>query len=85
MRYLPKWEMRGYAILWNRFRTNKFTHEQATKELKMKKEIVSIIISDLKRSRWLYTSLDEKDSRKRIYNLVNAKKAWKELLKEMNK
>ena len=84
MEYLPKWEMKAYANLWNAFKTRKFSHEQAVKILNMKKEIVSIIISDLRKFDWLGVSLDQKDSRKRLYELVDSSKAWKIILKELS-
>ena len=77
--------MKAYAKLWNSFKTKKFTHEQAVKILNMKKEIVSIIISDLRKFGWLDVTLDKKDSRKRLYELIDSNQAWNNILEELTK
>lgn len=76
---LPKWIMRHYAALWNRFKDKKFTHEQACKAVKLKKGIVSVLLSDIKKANWLNVSLDPDDSRIRLYRLKSPDKAVKEI------
>ena len=79
---LPRWIMKRYSILWNKFRSKEFTHKQAVEALKERDErVVSLSISDLKKYGWLKAKLDSQDSRIRIYKL----KEPEEAVKEMNK
>lgn len=78
---LPKWIQTRYALLWNRFKEKDFSHEDATKLIKEKKEVVSVFLSDLKKAGWLKIDLDPIDSRKRIYRLKSPEKALKEMIK----
>ena len=78
---LPKWEMKRYAILWNKFKIKEFTHEQASKILGDDKKLVSVFLSDLKKARWVEVALDINDSRKRIYKLKEPNVAVQELKK----
>ena len=36
---LPRWIMKRYSILWNKFKDKEFTHKQATEALKEKENI----------------------------------------------
>ena len=65
---LPKWIMKHYSTLWNKFNNKEFRYRNASKTLKNKK-MISLILSELKKSGWLDIKLDPKDSRKRIYKL----------------
>lgn len=79
---LPKWVMRHYATLWNKFKNKEFNYEQACKTIKEKdKRILSVILSELKRNDWLKIKLDPKDSRKRIYQLENPEKVVEKMSK----
>jgi len=78
---LPKWEMKRYAILWNRFKSKEFAHEQASKVLGDDKKLVSVFLSDLKKAGWLEVNLDSKDTRKRTYKLKEPNLAVQELKK----
>ena len=78
---LPKWEMKAYAKLWNKYKSKGFYHEDVCRLLKQKKEVVSVLLSDLKKSDWLSVSLDPNDSRKRIYKLKSPGDAVKEMVK----
>ena len=75
---LPKWVMYRYSTLWTRFKNKEFSHQQAIKSLK-ETNLVSVIISELKKSGWLTLTLDPKDSRKRLYKLKSPEEAVKEL------
>jgi hypothetical protein len=66
---LPKWIMYRYAKLWNSFKSDEFTFEQANKILKIDKKVLSVLLSDLKKSGWIEVSLSQEDSRKRLYKL----------------
>ena len=78
---LPKWEMGAYAELWNRYGKKGFSHEDIFKLLNKKKEVISTLIYDLRKAGWLEVSLHPKDSRKRIYKLIDPEKAIKEMEK----
>jgi len=77
---LPKWVMQRYAKLWKAFKSKEFEHEQAVKVLKEKDEnMVSVILSQLRRNGWLTIKLHPSDTRKRVYKL----KRLKEVLEKM--
>jgi len=66
---VPKWIMRRYASLWNKFKGRPFTHEDAVKTLKDKEQVVSVFLSDLKKAGWIEVALSEDDTRIRFYKL----------------
>ena len=69
---IPKWVWKRYALLWKKFEDKPFTFEQAKKELKfVEGNVVSVMFNELKNSGWITANLDDKDSRKRVYTLVN--------------
>lgn len=77
---LPRWIMKRYSILWNKFKDKEFTHKQAIGALKEKDErVVSLCISDLKKYGWLEARLHPEDSRIRLYKLKGPEDAVKEM------
>jgi hypothetical protein len=69
---IPKWVWKRYAKLWQKFSDKPFTFEQAKKELKfLDRNTISVMFNELKTAGWIAVSLDEEDSRKRVYNLIN--------------
>lgn len=69
---IPKWVWKRYALLWKKFGDKTFTFEQAKKELKfVDGNTLSVMFNELKTARWIAVNLDEKDTRKRVYNLLN--------------
>lgn len=79
---LPKWEMKKYAALWNKFKSKEFTNEQALKAIKEKKpHILSVFFYDLKKMGWVDINRDKKDQRKKNYKLKEPNQAMKEMLK----
>ena len=66
---LPKWVMKTYAELWVKFNENTFLFNDAVLELKIPKERMSVIISELNKSGWIDVELDKNDARKRRYKL----------------
>ena len=77
---LPKWVMQRYAKLWKAFKSKKFEHEQAVKVLKEKDEnMVSVILSHLRRHGWLEIKLHPSDTRKRVYKLKSPDEVVREL------
>ena len=77
---LPKWIQIRYALLWNKFKDNEFTFEQAEKVLKNNKGI-NVFFSDLRKAGWITVSLDEKDTRKRVYKLKSPEQAYLEMVR----
>jgi len=78
---LPKWLMHRYSKLWNRFNNKEFSHEDAFKELKEKDEnLVSVVLSQLRKHGWITIKLHPEDSRKRIYKLKSPENATKEMI-----
>ena len=72
---LPKWIMFRYAKLWNTFDSKEFNFEEAEKILNIDKQVLSVLLSDLKKNGWLEVSLCQDDSRKRIYRLKSPEMA----------
>ena len=69
---IPKWVWKRYAKLWQKFADKSFTFEQAQKELKhLDRNTISVMFNELKSAGWIKVSLNEEDSRFRIYNLIN--------------
>ena len=69
---IPKWVWKRYALLWKKFEDKPFTFEQAKKELKfVDRNVVSVMFNELKTAGWIAVNLDEKDTRKRVYTLLN--------------
>lgn len=78
---LPKWEMRKYALLWNRFGNKAFTNKQAQELLNEEKlHLLSVFFYDLKKMGWIVVQRDPKDQRKKIYSLKEPNKAVKEMV-----
>ena len=72
---LPKWLMKRYAILWQKFREREFQHSEACRVLQDDREFVSLILSDLKKAQWLEVRINPQDSRKRVYRLISPEEA----------
>lgn len=79
---LPKWAMRKYAQLWGRFKSREFDYISASAVLNEKNpNLVSVLMTYLKKFSWIEVRLHPKDSRKRIYTLKNPEKAVQEMEK----
>ena len=76
---VAKWIMLRYATLWKLFFAKPFTYHQAKKGLK-NDSMISIALSELRRSGWLKIELDPKDARKRIYTLVDPLQAIEKMV-----
>lgn len=83
--FLPKWELKAYAILWSKYKSKEFYHEDARKLLDQKKEVTSTLLYDLRKGGWLEVALGSGDSRKRVYKLKTPEKGFKELMRELAK
>lgn len=75
---IPAWIQTRYALLWNKFKNKEFTFEQAGKVLKDNGGI-NVFFSDLRKAEWLTVSLNEEDTRKRVYKLKSPEECFKEL------
>ncbi|UCD03651.1 MAG: hypothetical protein JSW73_03865 [Candidatus Woesearchaeota archaeon] len=78
---VPKWIMLSYSSLWNHFQDREFDHESSAKIID-NKQMVSIILSKLRKAGWLEVKLDPEDSRKRIYKLKSPTKIIEEMQNE---
>lgn len=83
---LKDWLRNRYNTLFKKFRSLYFTLDEAVNILNEKhkdnKENVHVILSELRKSGWLVTELDDKDARKRHYKLKSIAEAIKEVLPE---
>lgn len=69
---IPKWVWKRYALLWKKFEATPFSFEKAQKELKhLDRNLISVMFNELKTAGWIKVGLDENDTRKRLYTLVN--------------
>ena len=78
---IPKWVMQRYAKLWKKFKDKPFNFEDELSVLQ-EKETISVVLSELRKAKWLDVKLDPHDTRKRIYVLKSPEKAIKEVIKE---
>jgi hypothetical protein len=74
---LPKWLMKRYSLLWQKFGDKEFGHSEACRALQDDREFVSLILSDLKKAQWLEVRINPQDSRKRVYRLVSPEETVK--------
>ena len=75
---LPKWLMKGYSLLWQKFGEKEFQHSEACSVLKGDgKDFVSEVLSCLKKAQWLEVRINPQDSRKRVYRLISPEEAIK--------
>ena len=79
---LPKWLMKRYSLLWQKFGDREFQHSEACRALQDDREFVSLILSDLKKAQWLEVRINPRDSRKRVYRLISPEEAVKGMGKE---
>ena len=67
---LPNWIEKRYAMLWKGIADKQFDFDEAQKLLSSdKKAIVSIVLSEMRRAGWLTVETNNKDTRKRFYQL----------------
>lgn len=79
---LPKWLMRRYLILKSKFRTQKFTFDDAQKTLDEDARIVNLFLSEIKKLGWLNVEPHPEDPRKRLYQLKSMDKVFGEITRE---
>ncbi len=81
---LPKWITKRYAILWQKYRSDEFTYEDAKSTLGGG-EFLNVVLSELRRNGWLTVRLNPADSRKRIYQLKMPDNIFREINTEGDK
>ena len=70
---IAKWVLKYYVRLWSEFSENAFTREEGGSVIG-KDSLTGVVLSELRKAKWLSETLDEKDARKRIYHLLNPTK-----------
>ena len=65
----PAWLVKRYMGLWNKFKDNTFSFEEAKNTLKEDNKFLSVVLSEMKKEDWLSLELDPDDARKRLYKL----------------
>ena len=79
-KYLPKWLLEKYSILWRKFHTAIFDFKAATEALGYKdKRYSSKVLSQLSKAQWLYIDRDPIDRRKKIYKLRSPNEVMEQL------
>ena len=78
---LPRWLQKRYAVLWEKLKDKPFDFETAQKILKDKREVLNVVLSQMRKDGWLEVSFNPQDARKKIYKLIPLEKAYKELAK----
>ena len=71
---LPKWMLKRYVILWKRFKDAEFNIEEAKQELKEDKKFILVLLSNLRKTGWIESKFDQKDARRRTYQLHHPEK-----------
>lgn len=77
-RPLPRWVMQRYSKLWSEFGSEEFGHSDASKVLRGD-NMVSIVLSALRKSGWMEVKMSSEDLRKRRYQLKNPEKVVLEI------
>jgi len=67
--YLPKWLLRRLKKLWENFKAEEFSFEDAQSALKDDSRVVAIVLSNLDKYGWINIKSDPSDSRKKLYSL----------------
>lgn len=85
----PNWIEKRYDLLWTEFKEDSFGLEQASdllnKKIGDKPEQITVYISEMKRLGWLKIGLDPKDSRKRVYTLINKSNIFEGIATDKNR
>jgi len=77
---LPKWLMKRYSKLWDKFKEKGFAYCQASELLNENNEKrMNVIISSLRKEGWLRSEKNSEDRRKKIYYLKPPEDAIKEI------
>ncbi len=79
--------MKRYLVLWENFRARNFTLDEAADLLARtkfsdSKKLVTLLLSELRKSGWVSTNFDPSDARKRIYRLTPYEQIFELIVKE---
>ena len=66
----PIWLVKRYMKLWDKFKDDTFSFEEAKNALKEDNKFLSVILSEMKKAGWLTLELNPEDARKRFYKLL---------------
>ena len=75
---LPRWVMQRYSKLWSEFDVREFEHSDAARVLSSD-NMLSIVLSALRKSGWMEVELSSEDLRKRKYRLKRPEQAVLEI------
>lgn len=78
---LPKWLMKRYSVLWTETEGKTFSHDEAKKILHVSSSLTSVILSELRKAEWLLVEIDPRDTRKRVYVLLDPVKMVESIAK----
>ncbi|MGI0141563.1 MAG: hypothetical protein ACREBF_02850 [Candidatus Micrarchaeales archaeon] len=84
-RPLQKWVLKRYKLLWDKFKDTQFDFQEAKETTNDKTEIVSLILSELRRKGRLGTKLDKKKANRRLYKLKPFDAYLKDVIEAMIK
>ena len=73
----PAWLVKRYMKLWNKFKDKTFSFDEAKKTLGEDNKFLSVVLSEMKKERWLSLELDPEDARKRLYKLLSLEEVMK--------
>lgn len=85
---IPKWVMIRYSALYRDFKCKSFTRENAKEvfqkyNLKSEEKLANVFFSELNKKGWVIVERNKKDSRKKLFRLINPEQAILDLeLKE---
>lgn len=81
----PRWLMRRYFTLRDKFGTDKFSFKEAQEALGDDSRIVNLCLSELRKAGWLTSETNPEDKRTKLYQLKDWTKIGNEIMKEVVK
>ena len=80
---IPKWLHRRYILFRSEFGSNKFSFQEAQELLQEDSRMVNLLLAGLRKYGWLISEKDPNNPRKKLYQLKNLDKVYKELEKDV--
>jgi len=80
---LPKWIMRGFVRLWQKYKNNPITFSDVMQSLGYEDKdrvTASVFLNELKNAGWVNIEISKEDSRKRIYYLKPIESIFEEIM-----
>lgn len=81
--FIPKWIHRRFVLLRQEFGTGKFSFQQAQDFLKEDSRMVNLLLAGLRKYGWLTSEKDPGNKRRKLYQLREINKVYKELEKNV--